>query len=336
MGSKKPTQTTTESSASPSYVTGAQQNFLGSVMPALAPQLTGGGIAPFNQDQESAFGQIRGAVGQPINQNVYSFTPAQAAAMQAAVAQGAQLDPNAYKPFLNPYTSEVVDRTTANMQRQHENDLNAIRARAAAGNSFADSGARAALKESTATDNYNRAVGDVTAQLMAQGYDKATATAMANTQLQQQTNLANAGFQQQANQANAGFQQQANLYNAQGANETAARNVDYADNIARQRIQDLLGIGNTQQALAQQGYNRPLQVAQVLGGLIPQDRSAMVTKTAPSTSPSTLQTILGLTGTIGGSVLGGPVGAGIGSALGTGIGSLFDPYSAWTRGTGLY
>jgi hypothetical protein len=200
MGSKKPTQTTTESSASPSYVTGAQQNFLGSVMPALAPQLTGGGIAPFNQDQESAFGQIRGAVGQPINQNVYSFTPAQAAAMQAAVAQGAQLDPNAYKPFLNPYTSEVVDRTTANMQRQHENDLNAIRARAAAGNSFADSGARAALKESTATDNYNRAVGDVTAQLMAQGYDKATATAMANTQLQQQTNLANAGFQQQANQ----------------------------------------------------------------------------------------------------------------------------------------
>jgi hypothetical protein len=313
MGSKKPTQTSTEVSASPSYVTGAQQNFLGSIFPALAPQLAqGSGVAPFNQDQETAFGQIRGAVGQPVDPSVYTFTPAQAASMQAA-----QLDPNAYKPFLNPYTQEVVDRTTANMQRTLGDNLNSIRARAAAGNSFADTGARAAFREARAIDDSQRTIGDVTAQLMAQGYDKATAQAMANTQLQQQ-----------ANAANAGYQQQANLYNAQGTNETARANVDnveYARNVSRQRIQDLLGIGNAEQALAQQGYNRPLQVAQVLGGLIPQDRSLTTTKTVPSNSPGTLQTILGLAGTVGGAYLGGPAGASAGAALGNGIGSLFGP-----------
>jgi hypothetical protein len=347
---KSANKTTTEQSAPPSWATNLQLGGLSSAVSAISPYLTPGyGVAGTNPDQQAAYGMIRqNAAAAPPS---VAWDPAQAAQIAAApvaqAAQGtaAQLGGNEYRQFLNPYTRDVVGTTLSQMRDQQDQNMAAIQARQAAAHSFAGSGSRAALQSAQSTKDFNSQVASTVAQLMSAGYDKATANAMANAQMRQQTGLANTGYQQQANLANAsmqqardlaqaGYGQQANIFNATGVNNTAQQNA--AQNIAyqQQALAQLLGIGQSQQQQAQAGLNMPLQASTALAGILPQGVGSNKTTVAPSNSPSTLQTILGLAGTVGGGVLGGPMGAGIGSALGTGIGSLFGPSQSDERNVG--
>lgn len=351
MGTQAKPATTTQQP--PAWVQGAQQNMLSTSQNVLAPYFAQGN---WNPDQTAAFQQVRNVAQNPAQAGFSPMTAATgqaatseaalagpAAQAQAAQAAGVQLDPNAYRAFLNPYTQSVVNTTLKQARADQAQQLNDIRARQAAGSAFGGSGSRAALETATARDAFNRTNESTIAQLMAQGYDRATASALANAQLQQQTNLTNAGYtqaanlanagyqqqtglfnagnqqqtnlanqsaQQQANMGNAGFQQAANLFNANGQNDTERFNIQQR----QQALQQLLGVGNYQ-------YGQPLEAVKAYAAMMPQQYPSTTTTTPATTS--LLQQILGVGGTIGGALLGGPAGAGIGGSLGTGLGNLF-------------
>jgi hypothetical protein len=337
----KQAKPTTSTNQPPAWVQGAQMNALSTGQNVLQPYFAQGN---WNPDQAAAFQQVRdyaqnpsqvafspmtAATGQAATSEAALAGPA--AQAQAAQAAGAQLDPNAYHAFLNPYTQSVVNSTLKNARADQAQQLNQIRARQASSSSFGGSGSRAALETATARDAFNRTNESTIAQLMAQGYDRATASALANAQMQQQTNLANAGYQQQtglanaqlqqqqsqfnagnqqqtnlanqsaqqqANMGNAGYQQAANLFNATGLNDTSRFNIQQQ----QQALQQLLGIGNYQ-------YGQPMEALKVLGALTPQQYGSTTTTSAPQ-GPSTLQQLLG-------------VGLALGGAPMTGGGSLF-------------
>lgn len=342
----------TSTNQPPAWVQGAQMNALTTGQNVLQPYFAQGN---WNPDQTAAFQMVRDYAQNPAQTSWMSASAApwqaatgqaatsEAAQAQAAQAAGVQLDPNAYQAFLNPYTQSVVNTTLRTARADQARQLNDIRARQAAGSAFGGTGSRAALESASARDSFNRANESMTAQLMAAGYDKATAQAMANAQMQQQTNLTNAGYQQQtglfnagnqqqtnlanqaaqqqANMANAGYQQQANmgnaanqqqanLFNATGLNDTSRFNIQQQQGA----LQQLLGIGNYQ-------YGQPLEALKIMGLLTPQQHGSTTTSTPATTS--TLQQLLGLAGTVGGAFLGGPMGAGIGGGLGSSLGGLF-------------
>lgn len=149
--------------------------------------------------------------------------------MSAATAdpRSGQVGGTNIRELLNPYTQDVLDPTIARMRRELGQTQAQIGARNASAASFG--GSRAALQSAEA----NRAFGDqvalTTGQLMAQGYDRATATALANAQNLQQagefnvSQLNDAGRSNQAAQnavaeANAQRLQQANSGNAVAEN----------------------------------------------------------------------------------------------------------------------
>jgi hypothetical protein len=158
---QKPVVTTQQNTVDP-MVSRMQQYTMDQTKNILAPYLNSGnngyGVAGFNNDQTSAFQGIRGQVG--------GMTPAD--------VQG----------WMNPYISNVVDTTTGRIQRQGDEALNAIRARQAAGSAFGGTGARSALQMAKTQEGTQRQIAETTAQLMAQGYDRATATALSNEALQ--------------------------------------------------------------------------------------------------------------------------------------------------------
>ena len=140
------------------------------------------------------------------------------------MATAEQLDPTAYKAFLNPYTQDVVDTTTANMRRQYGQTAAGIGAKAAASGAFG--GSRQALQSAQLDRSFGEQVATTTAQLMSAGFDKATASAMANAQMQQQTNLANASAANQASQFGAQAGNTASLANASASNSASQYNAN--------------------------------------------------------------------------------------------------------------
>lgn len=124
--------------------------------------------------------------------------------------------------LLNPYTRDVLDPTIERMRQELGQTQAQIGARNASAASFG--GSRGALQSAEA----NRAFGDqvalTTGQLMSQGYDHATATALANAQNAQQAGEFNAGQTNQMGQFNAGLQQQTGLANQAALNAVAEAN----------------------------------------------------------------------------------------------------------------
>jgi hypothetical protein len=175
---QKPLVTTQQNTVDPMvsemqrWTMGHAQNILGDRF----NQGTGAGVADLNADQRSAFEGIRGQVGGMTPQDV----------------QG----------WMNPYISNVVDTTTGRIQRQGDEALNAIRGRQAAGSAFGGMGARGALQAARTQEGTQRQIAETTAQLMAQGYDRATATALSNEGLQTSAlqGLLGIGNQQQQHQ----------------------------------------------------------------------------------------------------------------------------------------
>ncbi len=133
-----------------------------------------------------------------------------------------QIGGDQIRALLNPYTKDVLDPTIARMRQELGQTLNGISARNASSAAFG--GSRDALQTSEA----NRAFGDqvalTTANLMSQGYDRATATALANAQAAQNAGTFNAGAINQMGQFNAGLANSANASNQAALNAAAEAN----------------------------------------------------------------------------------------------------------------
>jgi hypothetical protein len=160
--------------------------------------------------------------------NLAGFTGAGQMAQGAATdAAGARLSGDAYREFMNPYIQSVIDPAVAKMRRERDITAAGAGARAAAGGAYG--GSRGALERSQIDRAHNEQVATLVPQLMAQGYDRATASAMANAQMAQQTSLANAAARNNmalnnAQMTNQGFLQDASQRNAMSTNNAQMMN----------------------------------------------------------------------------------------------------------------
>jgi hypothetical protein len=348
---KSATTTEKTSTQPPPFVSAAQQSMLGGIQGTLGPYMQGNN---FNPDQMRAYEMVRKEAENPTQ---IQFTPMQGATiggiepmspvdmagyatMDPATVHWTGLKADDYKPFMNPYEKDVIQTSLANSREETNRDLNTIRGRTAAASAFGGSGARGALQEAQVTEDAGRRRDAMVAQLRNQGFNQATASALANAQMYQQTELTRAQLEQQARQATAGnlqqsyalnasnrqqanqinhdaalqtalaqagYQQATNQFNAAGINANALTNVG----LQQSALQQLLGIGNQQ-------YGYPLEAAKIMAAAIPKDYGS--TSTTQKTTPpaqSPLQQILG----VGLSLAGAPMSGGT-SLLG-GLGSLF-------------
>lgn len=240
-----PTQTTTtdESKQAPAYVTAAQQNLISQGGSILSPFLNqpNFGIMGQNPDQQQAFDYARQmavdafpttstggpsgpAYTAPGAYQAASYTApgeyssagggnmVDAATGKFTAGNAAQIGADEYKPFLNAYTQDVVNTSLANMRRQNNDTQAQIGARAAAAGSFG--GSREAIMRGQQNRSFGEQAASTTAQLMAQGMDKAQALAAQNAAMRQQTGMQNTSLENATSQFNAGQQNQVREFNA--------------------------------------------------------------------------------------------------------------------------
>lgn len=200
--------------------------------PSLVNPMTSGATA----NGQVAQATTRDATSQGYNAANYG---AQGYAAQNASAQGydptrsaaEQVSAGEIQQFLNPYTQKVVDTTLQQMTRTRDETAAKNNARAAAAGSFG--GSRQALQSAQLDRSFGEQVASTTASLMSAGYDKATATALANAGMRQQTGQANQQASNAAAQFGASAQNTASLTNA-AAQNTAAQFGANAQNTAGQ------------------------------------------------------------------------------------------------------
>lgn len=220
--------------------------------------------------------------------------------LNAAYGTAAQVTPGAIQQFMNPYISSVIDPTVAKMRGERDNSAAAIGAKYAAQGGLGGSGD--AIARGQLDRSFGENVASTVGTLMAAGYDKATATALANAQMQQQTGLANQSAENTMRTTGAdyglkGAQVQDTLRTTQQAREQSA-------------LQQLLQQGGQQQEFGQKAMDVPWTMLQMLMGLTPkQTNSQTVGQKETESSQSPLSTILGagtsLFGGGSGGILGG-------------------------------
>jgi hypothetical protein len=304
------TITTTSATALPEWYTQYAQNLLGragAVTNEPYQQYGAARIAPFTQDQQSAFNMTRQNVGsyQPLFQQgastVGQAAQGSAGAMaQPLVQQGIGTFPQNASAYMNPYINNVVnDVGTLAARNLSENLLPAVNSTFVGNGSFG--GSRSAEFTNRAVRDANEAALRQQSELLRQGYTDA-ASIFQNDQsraLQGANVVGNLGVsdlyrQMQAGQIQAGLGR--DLQQLQGA-DTAA----------------LAGIGQQQQALGQQSANLayedfqaqrdfPFTQAQRYAGLganIRLPQTTQTTEPGPNQTSQNLGTILAGIGSLG-------------------------------------
>lgn len=293
------TETTQQTEYAP-WISQAQQSALGMALAQNLPDLSRSGQyshAGFNMDQQKGFDSVRNMLNQ---WGPGTDTTAGARGMLGQVgdfigkgsnATAAQLSPDAYREFMNPYVQDVLVPATNELQRQTENARAGLGARAAAAGAYG--GSRGALQEAQLDRSLQETGSRLVADTMAQAYDKATALAEGNTNRQQQTSLQNANNAMQG----------ANTMISSAGMLDSLLNSDFSR--GRSVISDLLSTGAFQQNDMQDQLNAPYDALARLFQYVPQQYDVFQTGTAPDNSPSPWAQILG----IGGKLLTGGLGA---------------------------
>ncbi|WP_324132357.1 tail fiber domain-containing protein [Bosea sp. (in: a-proteobacteria)] len=210
--------------------------------------------------------------------------------LQAAYGTAAQVTPGAISEQMNPYLRNVGDTTLDAMRREYMNADAGLASKYAAGSMMGGSGE--AIARGQAARGYGQNVASTIAQIQSAGYDKATATAMANAQMQQQTGMANQSAENTMRMTGADY----GLKSAQ-VND-ALRNTQLAREQAA--AQGLTQNGLMQQQQSQQVLDVPWTALERLFGITPKQMNSQTfsQKESPDTSASPLQSILGLGSTI--------------------------------------
>lgn len=210
--------------------------------------------------------------------------------LQAAYGAAAQITPEAIQGQMNPYLRNVGDETLGAMRREYLNADAGLASKYAAGGMMGGSGE--AIARGQAARGYGQNVASTIAQLQAAGYDKATATAAANAQMQQQTGLANQAAENTMRTTAADYGLKATQVN------DALRNTQLAREQAA--AQGLTQNGLMQQAQNQRVLDVPWTALERLFGITPKQMNSQTysEKESPDNSASPLQSILGLGSTI--------------------------------------
>jgi hypothetical protein len=280
------------------------------VAPLNATQLAAGqgilGIAANNTGgaelgrAEATTNQVAGYTPSAIAPSAYSAVSSLAALQpSAATAAASQIDPNDIQQvsapsvgadqiaqYLNPYTSDVVNSTNAQLLQAEQQQQEANAAAATKAGAFGGSGS--AVQNALSNRDYLQTLGSTDANLNSAGFNTALsaaqteaaqklAAATANQGTLLQAGTSNAGLAQQvalANQAAANSQaqfnasqgQQTNLTNAAAANSASQFNAAQAQTAAAtNQANGLAGAGLNLSAAAQQGQLSAQELAQALG-----------------------------------------------------------------------
>lgn len=140
-----------------------------------------------------------------------------AAGYNAANQQGPQSIASLMDRYTNPYENQVVDRTTAQMQKDRDMAQQQNRANAAASGAFG--GGRHGVVEAVTNAETNQQIGDMAANMRHQGFNTAAGLAGQDIGNTMQVNSQNQAAQNAQRAFNAGNQQQANAYLAQAQND---------------------------------------------------------------------------------------------------------------------
>ena len=279
------TQTATETNTPPSWLQELQKWGANNAQTQAQPftQVSPYSIAGTNTDQDAVANGWRDLYIDTQNQN-----PLQMGQAGTTMAKQVQLSPDEIKQFQNPYNQQVLDTTYRNMRQQYDTQDANLGARMAAAGSYG--GSREAVQRSMQGKSFQDGVASTAANLMAQGFDKASALASANAQMRQQTELANAAAANGMASGNAGRQQSA---------------VSDWQNRMVQAMQGLQATGDNQQKLQQSVIDAPWTALQKYASLVPgyTNVGGTSTKVTPDNTPSPFMQILGLAASLGGSYL---------------------------------
>lgn len=148
----------------------------------------------------------------------YGYDPSHtdAAGYKAAIQNDPQAIADLMGRYQNQYTDQVVDRTTANMDRDRQRMQEQNAASAAAAGAFG--GSRHGLVEAQTNSDVNRQIGDMSAELRRLGFDTAAGLAGQDIANNMQVGSENAAALNNQRQFNAENQQQANMFNADADN----------------------------------------------------------------------------------------------------------------------
>lgn len=279
MNKGQKTQQTTQTTSFPSYLTDSQQNLHDRTREYFNSQIANGGatVAPLTQNQTQAgslLGQLANGNGGDMSAQILAagggYTP--------SVVGGEQI-----KSLMNPYLDSVGKDTVNAMARERGNVDAQIGARNASAVAFGGSGA--ALERAQLNRGFGEQIGSTINSLLAQGYDQATATALANAQAQNTASQFGAAQKLEAAQA-------------------AGNNALSANQNKLSSIGSLLNYGGLEQSQKQAEADRMKSLLSWYSGQIP-GVGGTTTQVSPDTSPSFLQQLLGGALTVGGMATGG-------------------------------
>lgn len=282
---------TTQRTQFPAWVEEAQKALgttgLGMISPFLqSPQYSRAGMT---EDQLMAGNLARKSAVGAFDNNYAGRLASAGQGYTPATGTAARLGGTDYEEFFNPFLDRVVNNATNRMRSEKDSAIAQSDAQAANGVAFGGSGS--ALRNAQIARGYTQDVGELSSNLMAQGYDRANALASQNVDREQAMNLANLAAKNQAGQFNA----------SQGLSALLGANNAENDAFNRQQtaLATLLGYGNRTQSEAQANLDIPWANLQRGMSIIPGVTGSTI-NTAPDNSPSFLQQLLGAGLAVGG------------------------------------
>jgi hypothetical protein len=232
---------------------------------------------------QQGIGAAQGLLGYQPNQiNAPNVLPASVADPKNAMAaqmdrsQVQNLTPQTFagsdmSAYQNPYTSQVIDATLADIDRQRQMSLSGQAGQFTQAGAFG--GSRQGVADSLTNEAYGRQAAQTAAGLRSQGFD--TAAGLLNTDINR--NFQAAGQNQNADLSvlgqNAGYQQQANMQGADAANQFGLANANFQQSANFQNAANNLQAQQANQSAGLQGQQQQMQAAGLLGNLGGQQQS---------------------------------------------------------------
>lgn len=251
-GSNKTTTTTTMDPTLKPYVTYALDEAKGIYQKDMPKQTDPSKLiaqqGPYMQEYKAGASDINAGVGTLANAIGTTGFAAQGVAnlpqYNAATFDPRTLDAETIAKYSNPYQRQVIDAALAGEQLRAGQEMAALRAQNA--RQKAVGGSRSAVAEALLSDQQLRRQSDLEANLLAQGYDKATALATAQQEAQFEAD--------RATEASRQFAENSALARGEFGLKAGATLADQAAaerNMEIQRLQGLKDIGVMDQALEQ-------------------------------------------------------------------------------------
>lgn len=214
-------------------------------------------VAGFGSDSLKGFDLARDSA-RSVFETGPGSVPGAGGNLNASMGTAASVDAS-----MNPYLQNVVDTTRNTMTRDWQDKDASLAARSAAS---AVRGSGGALARGQLARGAQENIGNITAQLMAAGYDKQKAMELSNAQMQQQTGLANQSAENAMRALGLDYGLKGAQVNDQMRTSQLAR-----EQTALERI---LQGGQMQEGKAQQALDIPWTALQRLMGLTPQQMNS--------------------------------------------------------------